>query len=296
MSSRVALIRGQDRYDNIIRALEAIDDQINLAGKQRIVVKPNFVVTKNPLATTHADATRAVLDYLRARGVGEITLAEGTAVGSLSTAIKNYGYEPLIRDYKLRVVDLNSDATEPVKVWSSRLQPYTVQVARTVLESDFRISIGPPKTHDTVIVTLSLKNYAVGSLVGKQKVHQGCAGINLNLYKLAPYVAPHLAVLDGLVGMEGDGPTRGEPVDWGVSVASTDFVAADCLTTRLMGLDPHEVGYLHYCMLKRLGHGEPDEMEIVGNVTPQEAYHRFRPHPTTEEQRQWRVEDVERYL
>jgi uncharacterized protein (DUF362 family) len=295
--SRVALIRGQDRYDNVARALQAIDDQIDLAGKQRIVVKPNFVTTQRELAATHVDAVRAVLDHLRRRGVTQqITLAEGPAIGSAQEGFRNYGYEPLIREYGLRVVDINQDETEPVQVWNTRLRPHTVRVSRTVLESDFRISIGPPKTHDTVIVTLSLKNYVVGSLVGKRAVHQGCAGINLNLYKLAYHVAPHLSVIDGFVGMEGHGPTRGEPVDWRIAVASTDFLAADCLTARLMGFDPHEVGYLHYCLVKGLGHGEPEEIEVVGNVSLEGAYHSFRPHPTTEEQKSWRVEGVERYL
>ena len=294
--SRVALIQGQDRYDNITRALEAIDSEIDLADKQHIVIKPNFVTTHRDLAATHADALRAVLDYMRERGVGPITLAEGPAIGSLENGLRNYGYEPFIREYGLRVVDLNHDETRPIQVWNARFQPHTVQVSRTVLESDMRISVGPPKTHDDVIVTHSLKNYAVGSLVGKRAVHQGCAGINLNLYKLAHYVAPHLSVIDGFVGMEGHGPTRGEPVDWRVAIASTDFLAADCLATRLMGFDPHEVGYLHYCLIKGLGRGEPEEIEVVGNVTPEEAYHPFRPHPTTEEQRRWQVDDVERYL
>ena len=294
--SRVALIRGQDRYSNISQALEVIDSAIDLSDKQRILIKPNFVTTHRELAATHADAVRAVLDYLRERGAGPITLAEGPAVGSLESGLRSYGYEPLIREYDLRVVDLNQDETRPVQVWNSRLQPHTVQAARTVLDSDLRISVGPPKTHDDVIVTHSLKNYAVGCLVGKRAIHQGCVGINLNLYKMAAFVAPHLSVIDGFVGMEGHGPTRGDPVDWRIAVASTDFLAADCLTTRLMGFDPHEVGYLHYCLINGLGRGEPDEIEVVGNVTPEDAYHPFRPHPTIEQQRRWQVDHVERYL
>lgn len=295
-SSRVALIRGPNRYENIRQALQAIEDQIDLADKKHIVIKPNFVTINRPLAATHVDAVRAVVDYLRQRGVQEITLAEGPAIGSFEGGLRNYGYMPLIKEYGLRTVDLNHDDTIPVQVYDAHLRPHTLRVARTVIESDMRISVGPPKTHDTVIVTLSLKNYAVGSLVGKRAVHQGCAGINLNLYKLAYHVAPHLAVIDGYVGMEGSGPTHGDPVDWRIAIASTDFLAADCLTARLMGFDPHEIGYLHYCILAGLGHGEPEEIEIVGNVSFEEAFHPFRPHPTTAKQRQWQVPEVERYL
>lgn len=74
--------------------------------------------------------------------------------------------------------------------------------------------MGPPKTHDLVIATLSLKNMAVGSLRTKSACHAGYRGTNLNLYKLAPYVAPHLAVIDGYQGMEGNGPVSGDRVEW----------------------------------------------------------------------------------
>jgi hypothetical protein len=79
--SRVALIRGYDRASNIVAALQAIADDIDLAGKQRIVVKPNFVSVSRPLSATHVDATRAVLAYLIARGARDITLAEGPSSG-----------------------------------------------------------------------------------------------------------------------------------------------------------------------------------------------------------------------
>ncbi len=294
--SRVALIRGEDRSQNITAALEAIQDDIDLSGKERIVVKPNFVSITRALAATHVDAMRAVIAYLYAHGAREITLAEGPSMGPVAMGLKNFGYGPLIREYGLRVVDLNRDETLPIEGVDAHLRPKTIRVARTVLESDYRVSVGPPKTHDEVMVTLSLKNYAVGSVVGKRSIHEGHQAINLNLYRLARRTAPHLAVIDGFVGMEGDGPTRGTPVPWGIAVASTDPLAADCFTARLMGFEPHEVGYLHYGLVSGMGEGEPDQIQVVGNARPDEVRRAFQPHRTIERQRTWPVAGFERWL
>ncbi|MCD6520703.1 MAG: DUF362 domain-containing protein [Anaerolineae bacterium] len=296
--SRVALVRGEDRYRNIRRALELLTDEVDLSDKKRIVVKPNFVTVHRRLAATHREAVRAVLAFLRERGAREITLAEGPALGSLGLGLWRYGYRSLVDEFGLRVVNLNKDETVEVELLNRQLQPMRLPVARTIVESDFRVSVGPPKTHDTVIVTLSLKNMAVGSIPGSKKghIHQGYPGINLNLYRMAYHVAPHLAVLDGFQAMEGNGPVSGRPVDWRIAIASTDFLAADGLALHLMGFKLEDIGYLYYCQLKGLGHGRLEEMEIVGNVEPEEVWRQFVRHSEYERQLAWRIPDFERYL
>ncbi|MFP3896344.1 MAG: DUF362 domain-containing protein [Anaerolineales bacterium] len=294
---RVALIKGDDRYRNIRQALEAIDEDIELAGKQRVLVKPNFVSIHRSLAATHADAVRAVLDFLRKKGVEKVTLAEGPAMGSFQQGLKNHNYLPLLEDYDLEIVDLNKDESVDVGLYSRSMHPIKLPVARTIVESDYRISVGPPKTHDIAIVTLSLKNMAFGSLTGrKSRAHQGHQGIHLNLYKLAYHVAPELSVIDGFQAMEGDGPVGGDPVDWQMAVASTDFVAADSLTAQLMGFDMEDVGYIYYCHLKGLGHGDREAMEMVGNATFDQVYREFKPHHSYGRQLNWKIPNVEEYL
>ncbi len=334
MKSRVALIRGNDRYDNITQALALIEDGVDLSDKKRILIKPNFVSTRRQLASTHVEAVRAVLDWLCPRYDGPITIGEGAAVSDTFNGYRNFGYLDLAEEYNVRFVDLNQDEWAPVQVYDRRVHPMPVRVARTTLESDFRISIGPPKTHDAVIVTLSLKNMVVGSMIrgrggglfqrlgqllpdrltnsalaekvkghlstvnrsDKFALHQGYHGLNLNLYALAKIIAPHLSVIDGFVGMEGSGPGSGEPVDLRVAIASTDFLAADAVATRLMGFDPDEVGYLHYCKLGGLGAGDLDDIAFAGNTTIEECAKKFRPHPTYRQQLEWRIPDVERYI
>ena len=332
--SQVALIKGDNRYDNIAQALGLIEGDVDLSDKKRILIKPNFVSTRWQLAATHVDAVRAVLDWLRPRYDAPITIGEGAAGSDTFDGYRNFGYLNLAEEHSVRFVDLNQDQWAPVQIYDRRLRPMGVRVARTALESDFRISVGPPKTHDAVIVTLSLKNMVMGSLVrgrgggffqklgqllpdqvtnsvlaekvksclsivnrsDKFVIHQGYHGLNLNLYTLAKVIAPHLSVIDGFVGMEGSGPSRGDPVDLRVAVVSTDFLAADTVATLLMGFDPDDVGYLHYCKLGGLGTGDLNDIEIMGNATVEECRQPFRPHPTYREQLQWHLPSVEEYL
>ncbi|MCS7285977.1 MAG: DUF362 domain-containing protein [Anaerolineae bacterium] len=333
----VALVRGEDRYQNVALALDLIKDQINLGGKKLVLVKVNFVSTTNQLAATHVEATRAVLDFVRAHYSGPLVIAEGSATAPTFEGFKNYGYLPLASEYDAMLMDLNADEWEEVEILDYRLRPMKVRVARTVLESDFRISVAPPKTHDTVVVTLSLKNIIVGSLIqdqggtsalvnlvkrftpswvsssplaqrlktqasgnlfrnDKAAIHQGYEAINLNMYRLAKVLWPHLSVIDGFEGMEGNGPISGSPVPWRIALAGTDPLAVDSLTTYLMGFDPDEVGYLYYCKVRNLGVGDLARIKVVGNVSPEEVRRRFRPHPSYRAQLSWKFSEAESYL
>lgn len=339
---RVALIKGDSRHGNITRALDLIADQIDLRSKERIVIKPNFVVTDTALAVTHVDAVRAVLDFIRRRSDAWVTVAEGSALGDTFDAYRRFGYTDLVKEYKVELIDINRSEWVEAPIYDTQFNDLRLRLSKTVVESDLRISVGPPKTHDTVVVTLSLKNMVMGALIRDQRdggstgpamqvvgalrqlvpdsikngrfmaplktavvrnmmrsdkfaMHIGYDMINLNLYRLAPYVFPHLAVIDGFVGMEGRGPTRGEPVDLRCAVAGTDFLAVDTVAASLMGIDIDDVGYLHYCKVKGLGVGDLGQIEIVGAELA--ACRRvFRLPPDVAIQKKWRIANVERYL
>ena len=338
----VGLVRGEDRYRNAAAALACVADQVRLDAVRCVLVKPNFVSVSRQVAATHVDAVRAVLDFVRARYSGRVVVAEGSALSTTWDGFRNFGYGPLVEEYGVELIDLNADGVVPVQVYDRRLRPRTVHLARTVVEADYRISVGPPKTHDLVIVTLAIKNMVMGALVNpravrrnggspvlvhrlsglipkwvwrsglaewgkgmilgrrggssKMAMHQGFPALNLNLALVAPRVWPHLALVDGWEGMEGEGPGAGDPVDWRVALAGTDPLAVDVLTAHLMGFDPEQVGYLQYCRRLGLGVGAVGEIEVVGNVTPVDVRRPFVPHPAYRRQLAWRLDGVEQYL
>ncbi|MFQ5925573.1 MAG: DUF362 domain-containing protein, partial [Dehalococcoidia bacterium] len=328
-SPRVALVKGDDRYANIRKALELIEGDIHLEGAAKILVKPNLISIARQLAITHIDALRALLDFLKERTSCQIIIGEGTGTGSpdTMTAFRRLGYFNLGERYNVRFVDLNIDEGEPVEILDSQLGPLTVMLAKSVVDADYRISLCPPKTHDCVIITLSLKNMLVGSLRRKEnavaaklaslanlmplrtspslwvglaarwirisgndkvKIHQGYPAINLNLYKLARIIPPHLSLIDGFEAMEGEGPTEGEKVDLRIALASTDFVACDSIAARIMGFDIADIGYLRYCHQAGLGQGDILKINIIGESI--EACARtFKPHPSFQRQLKWHI-------
>ncbi len=300
MKSKVALTKSGKRVENIEAALQLIKSEIDLETKSDVFIKVNLVSTRNQLASTHVDSVRALLRFLRERYSGKITIGEST-VGSAREGYVRFGYLDLVEEFDVELVDLNEGEWQALEVYDSALRPMKVRFAKQLTDSSYRISICPAKTHDVVVVTLSIKNLAMGGLCyttgDKSRMHQGYPVHNLNLYLLAKAYPPHLSIIDGYVGMEGNGPISGNPAEWGVAIVSQDPVAADCLAAQLMGFDISDIGYLWYCYKKGVGVGvgEISEMDILG-ANSQDCYHRFRPHSTYEAQKGWRDESVSRLL
>lgn len=298
MKPRVAFTAGGNRAQNIENALRLIDGDINLSGKSDLFIKVNFVSTEIQAAATHVDGVRAVLLFLRERYSGRITIGEST-LGAASRGFQNYGYLDLPKEFGVELVDLNEGDWEILQLYNSELQPMPVHFSRRLLESDYLIAIGPPKTHDSVIVTLSVKNVVMGGVSythsDKGKIHQGPQVMNLNLYLMASRRLPDLSIIDGFTAMEGDGPINGDVVDWGIAAASRDAVAADSLVAGLMGFDISEIGYLWYLYRKGYGAGKPGQTEILGE-NPSKYRRQFKPHPRIAWQRQWRDDRVNKLL
>jgi len=267
----VALVKGGDRISNIRKALELISEQIQLNGRHP-VIKVNFVSTHVPLCATHVDAARAVVEFLKDRGQQEITLAEGSVVGSSERGFRQYGYEPLMKEYGLKWVDLNDpDRWKVVYVIHPDMKPHAIKVAQTMVDPDnYVISLTRPKSHLQVGVTLTAKNVIMGSIMlgDKVRMHPSEAGnrvLDFNLFSLMQHLHIDLGVLDGFEGMQGNGPINGEPVDHRVAVAGTDFLAVDRVGTELMGVDFDTIRYLNFMWDQGFGEGDLGKITLVGD-------------------------------
>jgi uncharacterized protein (DUF362 family) len=337
MPARVALVKGEDRYSNIRKALQLIQEDIHLEGIDRIFIKPNLTSVSIPLATTHVAALRALLGFLRERTSAPILVAEGSGTGSppVETGFRNFGYQALEDEFGVELVDLNADTGVQIQVFDARLRPTAIKVSKTLLEAPYRISICPPKTHDAVLITASLKNMVMAGPLRKQeaivekvlswasghvprailrspwltplragvqqspgnyklRIHQGYPAMNLNLFLLARLLRPHLAVIDGFLGMEGEGPVTGREVRLRLALASVDSVAADAVVARIMGLDPRQIGYLYYCHRAGLGVGDLEHISVLGERL-EDHLHPFQLHPSAADQLNWQhpvVEDI----
>lgn len=291
MTSSVSLIHGNDRYRNIRNSLDLLRDEIRKSfdGSRRVLIKPNLVSTSKQLASTHIDAVRAVLDFLIELNPTEVVIAEGSA-GDTFSAYRNFGYLTLRDSYGVDLIDLNKDDYVEVPILDRSFRETSIRVAETIFDFDFKVSVAIPKTHDCVVLTESVKNIVVGSIVDgdKSRVHQGYPVQNIDLFKIASVIPAQLAVIDGFIGMEGDGPLSGDPVEMRIAISSCDFVSADAVGATLMGFDPLDVGYLYYAHEFKLGCADLGKIRILGESL-KDHIQSFKPHRGYNEQRKWRI-------
>jgi uncharacterized protein (DUF362 family) len=287
-TARVSLIKGEDRYKNVTGVLKALENDIlSSIGEKRILLKPNVVLADNPLAVTHVDAVRAILDFLAPHVKKPILIGEG---GNHKTwdGYKNAGYLELEKSYNARLVDLNQDSYEYRYVFGVEHNPLPVRLSSTCLDPDvYIISAAQMKTHNYVLVTLSLKNLLLGCPIKDDKsndkglFHTGSPAVNdichFNMFHIAQEVFPDLAVIDGFEAMEGNGPAWGTALPARVALASLDALAADTLATKIMGFDPRRVLYLASMNEAGMGQGDLDRISVFGTPLDQCLCH-FKAH------------------
>ena len=259
----------------VLKPLEA-EIKKGIKGK-KVVIKPNLVGNETLDCVTHPDAVRGVLDFLKPIYKGKVQIAESTGrqYADMPGTLKHYnifGYEPLVKEYGVELVDLNARPFINQWVLSTDGHPLDIRVIDTFLDPDtYIISLCRPKSHNCMVATLTAKNMLMGCPLTDKERHDkgrmhsgGNKKLNFNLFLLAQKVRPSLAVVDGLEGMEGNGPTTGTVVKHGIALAGTDFIAVDRIGCDLMGVDFADVGYLTYCANAGIGNGDLSKIKVIG--------------------------------
>ncbi len=249
--SQVAVLRAL-RYDLSLR--EIITKGIKLCGLEvggkTIVLKPNLVeFDPNGVINTNPLVIEAAIDGFRTLGAREVLVAEGPGHRRdneyLLTASGIYG---VIKEHRVPYVDLNSDDVRPTRLLSSFTKLEQLYLPETLFNADLLVSMPKLKTHHWAGVTLSLKNMfgvVPGSVYGwpKNILHwQGIHNSILDINSSLP--VRQFAIVDGIVGMEGNGPLQGQAIDSGVLIFGEDLVAVDATAARLMKIEPKKIKYL----------------------------------------------------
>ena len=214
-----------------------------------VLLKPNMV-EYDPASVINTDprlvaATVAVMKRLGARSV---TVAEGPGHRrDTQYVVERSGLRDLLRDVDAPFVDLNAAALRRVQLQTGWTSFGELWLPTEVLDADLVVSMPKMKTHHWGGVTLSLKNMfgvVPGRIYGWPKNVLHWAGLQESILDVAAAVRPGLAIVDGIVGMQGDGPIKGDPMPAGHVVFGTDPVAVDATAAMLMGVDPDRVSYL----------------------------------------------------
>lgn len=220
------------------------------ARGKTVLLKPNLVEPSReaPEINTHPRVVRATAEVFRSWGAANVFVAEGPGhCRDALLVLDQSGLGEILDESRLEFVDLNHDEVEfvPNKLRQTKLARLGLPLS--LRRADLIVSLPKLKTHHWAGVTLSLKNFfgvMPGIVYGWPKNVLHYAGIGPSILDINAAVRPHLAIVDGIVGMEGDGPIMGTPRHLGALVMGTNLPAVDATCARLMQIDPWRVGYL----------------------------------------------------
>jgi uncharacterized protein (DUF362 family) len=249
--SKVAILAaehyGKSLRDVIQRGIQLC--RLEVQGK-RVVLKPNLVeFDPNGVINTHPAVVEAGLDAFKALGAREVIVAEGPGHRRDNEYLLSAsGLYDVLKEHHARYVDLNNDDVRLTELKSTYTNLKQLYLPETLYRADLLVSMPKLKTHHWAGVTLSLKNmFGVipGSVYGWPKNALHWAGINGSIVDInSSLPLPRFAIVDGIVGMEGNGPLQGQAKKSGVLLFGSDLVAVDASAARLMKIEPSKVKYL----------------------------------------------------
>jgi uncharacterized protein (DUF362 family) len=240
----------------------------NMVKNKWVVLKPNMVEYEADYSiNTHPSVVGGAIDAFTNLGARKITVAEGPGHRrDTELLLKRSGLRDVLRKRGIEFVDLNVDAIKKIPMKSSFTGIKTMYFPETITDADLVVSIPKMKTHHWVGVTLSMKNMfgtVPGVKYGWPKNILHWHNINSSIIDINSTVSPGFAIVDGIVGMEGNGPLHGIAKKSGVLVMGSDLVAVDATCTRIMGLEPSRIEYLKLAN-RHLGNLESDRIEQIG--------------------------------
>lgn len=306
--SPVAFTTGTDRQQMMFEVMKPFRSYLQSGIKnKKLVIKVNMVVTNTPLCATHKDALRAVLEYLKPIYNGQIIIAESSSNPDSAIGFTNYGYTDLAKEFNVRFIDINTEDKigKPCYIIDRNLHLDKIYLANILSspEEYFVISLSRLKTHNAVVMTGGIKNLAMGAplypgvlvpggkpVSYKRNMHSGGSRwLHYNMFVVNQQTQPDFVIIDGVEGMEGNGPISGTPVDHKIAMAGFDGVAVDSMCARLMGVPLEDVGYLNYCAAAGMGVVDRDKIEIIGSQVPEDHIIKYKMNQNIDNQLEWKT-------
>jgi uncharacterized protein (DUF362 family) len=240
---------------NGFKELRITDKEIR--GKT-ILLKPNLVEPHLGVGhiNTHPLIVQAAIEAFLYLGAGSVTVAEGSGHRrDTHLILEEAGFWDILQEDKTPFVDLNTAEVNILKNLGRYTNLKELLIPKIVSDADIIVSVAKMKTHHWAGATLAMKNMfgiMPGSYYGWPKNVLHHVGIPNAILDINTTVKADLAIVDGVVGMEGDGPIMGEPVDSNVIVMGRSLPAVDATCARIMALNPKKISYMKLAS-KKLG-------------------------------------------
>ncbi len=249
----------------VARAVELLGgiDRFVKAGS-RVLLKPNLLSASSPEKhiTTHPEVVRAVATMVADAG-GIPFIGDSPAVQALARVAEKTGMAAIAQELGIKVVELSSPrGVSPAEGSTFK----RIDIASQVLDADVVINIPKLKTHSQMLLTLGVKNL-FGTVVGQQKGEwHFMAGVDRDIFAsllldIYLIVKPAVTIIDGIWGMEGNGPANGDARRLNLIAAAEDAVALDVSVCHLLGAPLSWFAF--YRMARKRGIGQTDLKRIT---------------------------------
>ena len=247
----------------MVRSLMEKTGALDALGRDdTVVIKPNLVASRKDWIGVDTDprVVEALILLLKERGISRITVGDGAGMGNSATrAFSLCGYTKLAKRYGLELVDLEKDRFRRLEVPVDG--PFrSLEIAGTVLDCDFLISVPLMKAHYQTLMTCSLKNLK-GVMPRSQKTAFHGRGLHRAIAQLASVVTPDLILVDGLHGNL-TSETGRDPVAIGMMMAGTNPVEIDSLVANILGYAPRSIKHIAHAEDAGLGTTDLEQISV----------------------------------
>lgn len=287
MKSKVILLpcdsyEEEQVYEKIKLGIELLGGWESLVGKEeKILLKPNLVrkAELERAVITHPSVVGAVARLLRESGYQQIGCGDSCGVGSALKVMEGTGMDTVLEKYQVQVKDFSQGSLVAYPRGKVGKEFF---LANPVQEADALINLCKMKTHALERITGGVKNL-YGCISGLHKAQGHTKYSNADsfagmLVDLNRKINPRLCIMDGIVAMDGNGPTSGDPVSMNLLLISTDPVAVDSVFCHLIHLDPELVPTNVYGERRGLGTWREENIELItpqGPISIKEAAEKY---------------------
>lgn len=244
MMGNISVVKSKSyEYNTLLKDITRSLDQLGgikqfISRGDRVLIKPNLLSAKSPeqAVTTHPNFIKAMVSLVMSAG-GIPIIGDSPAIAPWERVIKHTGVEDIFIEtgVQLRLFDTSVEVRSEGNFFYKR-----IEVSRIIYDVDKIINLPKLKTHCQMYLTLAVKNL-FGFIVGKRKPqwHMECSDNSINfayrLLDLYQIIKPTLTIVDGIIGMDGDGPGSGDPRFLGLIISGTDCIAIDNYICDIIG-------------------------------------------------------------
>ena len=247
----VAVIKPRSPQEPLYKTIEStiqLIGELDISRGDKVIIKPNLcrVMPTYTGATTDVRMVEAIIKIImnKARNCHIFVVESDNTQRIADTAFQRLGYMRL-KKYGVTLSNISSEGSSLVDLAGGRFF-HKLRVPKTLQHFDYFISIGKLKTHLFERISCILKNQ-FGCIPYREKsmFHPFLSEV---LYDLNQFYKPDLCIVDGLIAMEGLGPTNGAPRQANTIIVGNDAVETDVAAAKIMGFNPRSVPHLNYAI------------------------------------------------